>query len=190
LAKVGSVLRSTYPYLASSYGSGAGFPTTAGICTEQNRIFLGTGAVSLYAPTISSGGLTATQIKSILIANGPQMIGVYANTAFSFYSSGTFTGCPSNSYSFINHAILLVGWTSTGWICKNQWGTTWGNSGYIEIDFTNDCGLRYLMGSVTVATKNSNVQIVMDPGYTVTTSTWEPKLLFSVLLVVLLGLFL
>ena len=180
---MGSVLRSTYPYLAYNYGSGAGFPTTAGICTDQNRIFLGTGAVSLYAPTISSGGLTPAQIKTILMTNGPQMIGVYANTAFNFYASGTFTGCPSDAWNYINHAILLIGWTNTGWIAKNQWGTSWGNAGYIELDFTNDCGMKYLMGSVTVASKNSNVQVVMDTGY-----NWEPKLLFSILVVMMLTL--
>ena len=168
LAAVGSVLRTSYPYMASNYGSGVGYPSTSGICTEQNRIFLGTGAVSLYAPTIASGGLTATQIKTILVTNGPQMIGLYANSGFSSYSSGTYSGCPANSYNFINHAILLIGWTNTGWIAKNQWGSSWGNAGYIELDFTNDCGLKYLMGSVTVATKNSNPQVVMSTGYVYT----------------------
>ena len=85
------------------------------------------------------------------------MIGVYANSAFMSYSSGTFTGCPSNAYYFINHAILLIGWTRTGWIAKNQWGTEWGDAGYIEIDFSLDCGLRYLMGGVTVENELSNV---------------------------------
>ena len=78
------------------------------------------------------------------------MIGVYANPAFMSYSSGTFTGCPENAYAFINHAILLIGWTRTGWIAKNQWGIEWGDEGYIVIDFEFDCGLRYMMGGVTV----------------------------------------
>lgn len=97
LAQVGSVLRSTYPYLASNYGSGPGYPTTPGICTDQNRIFLGSGTINLYAPTFASGGLTVTQIKTLLVTDGPQMIGMYANSAFSAYQSGTFTGCPSNA---------------------------------------------------------------------------------------------
>ena len=89
------------------------------------------------------------------MTDGPVMIAVEANTAFSFYSSGTFTGCTSTAWQRINHAILLVGWTSTGWIAKNQWGTSWGNAGYIELDFVNDCGMKYLMGSVTVPNKFS-----------------------------------
>lgn len=58
IAQVGSTLGSTYPYLAYSYGTQAGYPTTPGICTDENRIFLGVGTVNIYAPLISSGGLT------------------------------------------------------------------------------------------------------------------------------------
>jgi C1A family cysteine protease len=185
LSKVGSVLDSTYPYINSNYGSGAGYKMTSGICTEQNRIFLGNGTISLYSLSPASGGLTVSQIQTLLVTNGPLMIGVYANTGFSFYSSGTYAGCPTNAMSLINHAILLVGWTSTGWIAKNQWGTSWGNAGYIELDFTYDCGLRYLMGSVSVASKNSNVQVVMDPGYTGTTASgWEHSIAASLLAIV------
>ena len=107
------------------------------------------------------------------------MIGMYANTAFSSYSSGTFTGCPATAQHFINHAILLIGWTSTGWICKNQWGTSWGNQGYVELDFTLDCGARFLFGAVTVANKNTNVQVNMDTGYVYT--NWEHMITLSYL---------
>ena len=130
------------------------------------------------------------------MTKGPQMVGVYANTAFDFYSGGTFTGCPLDAVHFINHAILLVGWTKTGWICKNQWGTSWGEAGYIEIDFVRDCGLRYLMGSVTVSNKNNNVQVKLDTGYVASNqvqpeATWEGTLiiqLFTTALVLLLVL--
>jgi hypothetical protein len=144
---------------------------------------LGPGKINIYAPPLSSGGLTPTQIKTILITDGPVMIGLYANTAFQFYSSGTFTGCPANAVDFINHAILLVGWTNTGWICKNQYGASWGNNGYIELDFNLDCGMRYLMGGVTVANKNSNPQVVMDPGYTLSqTHIFTATIFFAMLL--------
>ena len=165
LAQVGSVLDSNYPYTAYGYGSRAGYPSTPGICTEQNRIFLGNGTAVLYAPLISSGGLTVDQIKTILVNDGPQMIGMYADSGFMSYSSGTYSGCPADSYNYINHAILLIGWTGTGWIAKNQWSTSWGNAGYVELDFTLDCGMKYLMGGGTVAAKNTVVQVTMDTGY-------------------------
>jgi C1A family cysteine protease len=50
LGKVGSVLRSNYPYIAGSFGSGVGYPTTPGICAETNRISLGNGTAAVYGP--------------------------------------------------------------------------------------------------------------------------------------------
>ena len=94
---MGSVLDSNYPYLAHGYGTRAGYPFTPGICTEQNRIFLGNGTAALYAPLFTSGGLTVDQIKTILVTDGPQMIGMYADSGFMSYSSGTYSGCPANA---------------------------------------------------------------------------------------------
>ncbi len=39
------------------------------------------------------------------------------------YGSGIFR-CKKDSK--INHAVLLVGYTSSYWIIKNQWGKDWG----------------------------------------------------------------
>lgn len=93
------------------------------------------------------------------------MIGVYANTGFSYYSSGTYSGCPANSASYINHAILLYGWDSSGnWLVRNQWGSTWGVGGNMVLSSTYDCGMSTLLGYVSVANKNTNVQVVMNTG--------------------------
>jgi hypothetical protein len=184
LSKVGSVLLSTYPYISGNYGSGKGFPKTNGICTEKNRIFLGSGTINLY-----SNLLTSTQVKSLLYIYGPMMVGVYANSGWYSYSSGTYSGCPSNSASLINHAVLLYGWDSSGnWLIRNQWGSSWGQGGDIVISDSNDCGLKNLLGFVTVANKNTNVAVSMDPGYT--GSSWGSNIsgiaLISFLLICLL----
>ena len=49
------------------------------------------------------------------------------------YSSGTFA-CSASAA--VNHAVLLVGYTPDTWIIKNQWGTSWGDNGYITISRT------------------------------------------------------
>lgn len=46
------------------------------------------------------------------------------------YGSGVFR-CKKGSK--INHAVLLVGYTSSYWIIKNQWGEDWGEKGYIRV---------------------------------------------------------
>jgi len=52
------------------------------------------------------------------------------------YSSGIMDPTCSQN----NHAVLLVGYNPTGdyWIIKNQWNTTWGESGYLRLKRRND----------------------------------------------------
>ncbi len=40
------------------------------------------------------------------------------------------------------HAIAVVGYDENGkfWICKNSWGTSWGDNGWFKIDY-NQCGI-------------------------------------------------
>jgi hypothetical protein len=115
------------------------------------------------------------------------MVGVYANTAFVNYASGTFTGCPSNSDSGnnINHAVLLYGWDSNGnWLIKNQWSTGWGVNGFMTLSSSVDCGMSSMLGSITFTSTNTNVQVVMNPNYTLT-STWEYSLGIGIALLLL-----
>ena len=55
-----------------------------------------------------------------------------------FYRSGIYAQCAFNSY---NLAVLLVGMTDNYWKVKNQWGTSWGEQGYIRLQIGNCCGI-------------------------------------------------
>jgi len=66
----------------------------------------------------------------------PTSVAVQADSSvFQFYSSGviTSTSCGTN----LNHGILAVGFdnkhSTPHWICKNSWGATWGDQGYVRI---------------------------------------------------------
>jgi C1A family cysteine protease len=73
------------------------------------------------------------------------MVHIYADSGFMAYSSGIYSGCPSYSSYYVNHAVLLVGYDSNdNWIIKNQWGEGWGENGYATISNTNDCAIPYL----------------------------------------------
>lgn len=37
--------------------------------------------------------------------------------------------------------VLLTGLADEYWKCKNSWGTTWGESGYIRLARGNTCGI-------------------------------------------------
>lgn len=82
-------------------------------------------------------------MKQALTDHGPVSIGIYATSTFSSYSSGVYSGCPAGSSAYINHAVLLVGYTSNGdWIVKNSWGADWGDQGFVIISKNYDCGLK------------------------------------------------
>ena len=69
----------------------------------------------------------------------PVVVAVDA-TNWSPYRSGIFSNCAKN----INHAVLLVGVTSTTWKIKNSWDTWWGETGYMRLYATggaNTCAI-------------------------------------------------
>jgi C1A family cysteine protease len=71
-----------------------------------------------------------------LLANGPVVALVGANSNWTYYKSGIFS---SACASGVNHSVLVVGYgldSVSGkyyYIVRNSWGTTWGESGYIRI---------------------------------------------------------
>lgn len=73
------------------------------------------------------------------------MLGVNANDWGSYAPSikKILTCKKSNSAGGINHAVLLVGYTSSYWIVKNSWGTNWGIGGYIYVtrNRSYNCGI-------------------------------------------------
>jgi len=76
-------------------------------------------------------------IKQAIYDHGPVSAAVCVNSAFQSYSSGVFLGPECTD---LNHAIVLVGWddnqgTNGVWILKNSWGTGWGESGYMRIEY-------------------------------------------------------
>lgn len=58
-------------------------------------------------------------------------------TNWSTYASGVFSKCGTS----LNHMVLLVGMADEYWKCKNSWGTSWGEQGYIKLARGNTCGI-------------------------------------------------
>jgi C1A family cysteine protease len=68
----------------------------------------------------------------------PVAVAIDASSYWDYYSSGILNKCSTT----INHAVLLVGVTSTFWKIKNSWGTGWGEKGYIRLSAPNNtCGI-------------------------------------------------
>jgi C1A family cysteine protease len=58
-------------------------------------------------------------------------------TNWSAYKGGVFSNCSTR----LNHGVLLVGVKSNNWVVKNSWGPRWGESGFIQLQGGNTCGL-------------------------------------------------
>jgi len=92
---------------------------------------------------------------NVLIQKGPLSVALNADLLMS-YSGGIIQG-DSNSCSgtFLNHAVLIVGYGEDNgqkyWIVKNSWGTSWGEQGYFRLERGGGaCGINNAVVSVLV----------------------------------------
>ena len=85
--------------------------------------------VTTTSPTVSA-------IKNALYSDGPLVTTMEVYDDFFSYRSGVYSHV-SGDYAG-GHAILLVGYNDGGqyFICKNSWGTGWGESGYFRIAYS------------------------------------------------------
>lgn len=78
--------------------------------------------------------------KEWISLRGPVMAGMQVYEDFYYYQSGVYKSVWG---AFIgNHAITVVGYNDAEgyWICKNSWGTEWGEKGWFRIAY-GDSGL-------------------------------------------------
>jgi len=121
----------TYPYKA---GSG-----NAGTCNNPSGNSLS--GVTVTGQSNNDG--SESTLQTMVANEGPVSVCVDAGDGcdWSSYESGIFNepGC----FQVTDHAVLAVGYSAGSyWIIKNQWGTSWGESGYIRLAFGSDmCGV-------------------------------------------------
>jgi len=77
-----------------------------------------------------------------VFSNGPLAIGVDAIT-WSSYTGGIMKNCNGKQ---LDHGVLIVGFNQANsppyWIVKNSWGTSWGENGYLRLEYgTDQCGI-------------------------------------------------
>jgi C1A family cysteine protease len=80
-----------------------------------------------------------TSIKNALIQHGPLVAGMIVYDDFFGYSGGVYEH-PGSDPDQMNHAVVIVGYDDAQncWICKNSWGTGWGEDGWFKIVY-GDC---------------------------------------------------
>ena len=155
----GPVTSASDPYSVSCTSS----PTTSQIAMHVQNVY--------YLP-LKQSALDNNAIKSALMTYG----GVY--TAFQWEGSSSSTTSYWNqataayydgSTTGANHAVTIVGWNDNfsaknfsttppgngAWICKNSWGTSFGQSGYFYVSYY-DLNMGYQENTVFTAQPTTN----------------------------------
>uniref|UniRef100_A0A5B6ZEN8 Putative low-temperature-induced cysteine proteinase-like n=1 Tax=Davidia involucrata TaxID=16924 RepID=A0A5B6ZEN8_DAVIN len=120
--------------------------SNGGIDTESDYPYTGvdgtcnTAKEEIKAVTIDGYEDIDEEESALLCAVIKQPISVGIDgSAFDFqlYTGGIYDGSCSGDPDDIDHAVLIVGYSSEGdedyWIVKNSWGADWGMEGYIYI---------------------------------------------------------
>jgi C1A family cysteine protease len=84
-----------------------------------------------------------------VLAKTPVLGAMNVISSFYQYRNGIYTPANGTCSAAINHAIMIVGYGTDSitkqkyWICRNSWGTGWGERGYFKIDANkaNQCGI-------------------------------------------------
>merc|ERR1712012_578223 len=86
--------------------------------------------------------------KEAVATKGPVSVGICAKSeTFQKYTHGVFDDNTCCDWQNLNHAVLIVGYGTDEngkdyWLVKNEWGSKWGDNGYIKIERNKDiCGI-------------------------------------------------
>jgi C1A family cysteine protease len=125
-------LASDYPYIANDQD--CQFDSTKGVAPAK----------SWFRPTTTADELA---LKDAIYNSGPASIAVDAASFwFQNYISGVYDQEDCSDFQ-LSHSMGLVGYGNEDgadyWLVKNQWGTEWGDNGYIKMSRNkgNQCGI-------------------------------------------------
>ena len=105
----------------------------SGLCSDSgNRLMKITGYTDLTSKP--------ADIKTWISTKGPVVASYIVYEDFYSYKSGTYKHVTGENVG--GHCVTIVGYNDTGgyWICKNSWGTNWGEKGFFKIAY-GECGI-------------------------------------------------
>lgn len=116
-----------------NYNTGLALQNCRGICTDDKRH-------KTYIEKYIDLTNNPSQIKKWISSYGPvsACFGVYED--FYYYHSGVYQHTWGSLLG--GHCVSIIGYDDTEgcWICKNSWGTNWGESGFFRIGY-GECGI-------------------------------------------------
>lgn len=105
--------------------------------------------------------VSRNEIKAAL-QNGPLIFYMEVYDDFYYYRSGVYDPLPTAAFEG-GHSIVAVGYDESEacWICRNSWGTAWGEAGYFRIRYDACATGTYVLNAEDVTSKNRAPRI--DP---------------------------
>jgi C1A family cysteine protease len=140
------LMESQYPYYFSNPAG-----KSHGTCTANEALgpIMVTGSMNVqFSQTWSQAA--EDNVMAYISQNGPATIAINAD-GWGAYKGGIATTQSLGCSQSVNHATMIVGFgTENGqnyWIVRNQWGTAWGEGGYIRLARGSNtcCILCYVM---------------------------------------------
>lgn len=103
-----------------------------------------------------------TSIKNAL-NSGPVAACFYVYADFSSFFASNPTGVYHHTSGDIlgGHAVVIVSYNDSGqyWLCKNSWGSSWGDNGYFRIGY-GECGIETYENSTVTVDQSCYAKIV------------------------------
>ena len=137
-------LEGAYPFASSTTGA-------TGTCSATKQAAAAKTSLRTKTPGHYLVDYNSRLALMTAVASRPTVAYFNANPAFQLYKSGIFQAS-SCSDTELNHAILVVGYDTTGykpttptsstntgfWRFKNSWGTGWGEAGFGRVQMLPD----------------------------------------------------
>lgn len=126
LKNTGTSLEGCYPYTASNGNC------HSACANWWNSTF----KFESWSYVVNGGNASVTAVKNAIYTTGPVVARMRVYEDFQHYHSGVYSYLLGNYIS--DHSVLVVGWDdlNNAFICKNSWGTDWGESGFFRIAYS------------------------------------------------------
>lgn len=116
-----------------------------GVCPEKEwpytKSFKTKPTVKAYTDAIKYESLTYSRIPRTLtsfkqaLVTSPFVFGFTVYESFENVGKDGIVPMPGNESVMGGHAVVAVGYDATHFICRNSWGTSWGDKGYFYMPF-------------------------------------------------------
>lgn len=102
-------------------------------------------------------------VKDKIVNHGPVSTSMVTFSDFDWYPGGIYEHPGSEDDYYTDHAVVIVGFNDDPgyWICKNSWGSSWGENGFFKIAY-GDCQIADRITVVEYDATKGNIQPSAD----------------------------